>query len=288
MIANMKLFNSLAAIALVTGMMSCQKMDRPALGDYPKDHTVSPTTPLRFYANFDSTNADGKQINIRFGDSISGYPSFFPNSAIKVGTGIRGTSYVGSGGAALQYLNANDFSKSTSFTVSFWEKNSVPTGGKAQFAFTLPDKDYWSTTAMFILFDHTGSGATTDSAVVKFYVNDNGGDHWFELVGGNRIPRIYDGNWHHLVFSYNETTSNMKIYRDGVLINTLNWGGHGQIKLTASSVFNLVVGGMNKHVGLPGPTDDWMESWKGGIDQFRLYNKVLTDAEVLDLFNNKL
>jgi hypothetical protein len=273
--------------ASMLGMISCQKMSRPALGNFPQDHETVPSTPLRFFANFDSTSEASKQINIRFGDSISGYPCFFPNSAIKVQQGIHGTAYAGASGVALQYLNANDFSSSSSFTVAFWAKNSVPTGGKAQFAFTLPDKDYWSTTAMFILFDHTGSGATADSAVVKFYVNDNNGDHWFELVGNNRIPQIYDGNWHHLAFAYSETTSNMKVYKDGALINTLSWGGHGPLRLTPSSVFNLVVGGMNKHVNLPGPRDDWMESWHGGIDQFRLYNKALSDAEVAALFNNK-
>lgn len=277
----------LIGVPFVT-LVGCQKFSRPALGDYPEDVPVSPTTPLRFYVNFDSSKAEDKQINIRFKDSISGYPSFFPNSSLGITPGVRGTGLSGADGAALNYLSANDFANSTSFTVSFWAKNTVPTGGKAQFAFTLPNKDYWSSTCMFLLFDHTGSGATTDSAVVKFYVNDNSGDRWFELVGANRMPNIYDGNWHHLVFAYNETNSTMSIYRDGALYKALVWTGHGQFKVTPSSVFNVVVGGMNKHVKLPGPTDDWMSSWKGSIDQFRLYNKALSDAEVLALYTNKL
>lgn len=268
-------------------LVGCQKFSRPALGDYPEDVPVTPTTPLRFYANFDSSTADDKQINIRFKDSISGYPSFFPNSSLGITPGVRGTAVSGADGAALNYLSANDFSSATSFTVAFWEKNTVPTGGNAQFAFTLPNKDYWSSTCMFILFDHTGSGATTDSAVVKFYVNDNSGDKWFELVGANRMPNIYDGNWHHLAFAYSETTSTMSIYRDGVLYKALEWTGHGQFKVTPSSVFNAVIGGMNKHVSLPGPQDSWMASWKGSLDQFRLYNKALSDAEVLALYTNK-
>jgi len=269
-------------------LVGCQKFSRPTLGDYPEDVPVTPTTPLRFYANFDSTTADDKQINIRFKDSISSYPSFFPASSLGITPGVRGTGLKGAEGAALQYLSANDFANSTSFTVAFWAKNTLPNDGKAQFAFTLPNKDYWSNTCMFILFDHSGSGATADSAVVKFYVNDNGGDKWFELVGNNRMPNIYDNQWHHLAFGYDETTSNMKIYRDGALYTTLSWAGHGQFKVTPSSVFNLVVGGMNKHVKMPGPTDDWMQSWKGSLDQFRLYNKALSDAEVLALFNSKL
>lgn len=287
MIINNKIARLLLIVAPVAGILSCQKMKRPALGNFDKDYVTTPSTALRFYANFDSTEAADKQINIRFKDSISKYPSFFPKSSITVGTGIHGTSLNGTSGAAVQYINANDFSASTSFTVAFWEKNTVPTGGKAQFAFTLPDKDYWASAAMFILFDHTGSNATTDSAVVKFYINDNSGDHWFELVNTDRVSGIYDNNWHHLAFAYDETTSNMKVYKDGSLYRTLSWAGHGAIHLTPSSVFNLVVGGMNKHVSLPGPTDDWMESWKGGLDQFRLYNKALNASEVQALFTNR-
>ena len=107
-------------VAIVAGMAlsSCQKMEKPELGDYEEDVVVTPTTPLRFYVNFDSTSTEDKQTNIRFKDSISGSPSFFPDNSIKVASGVRGTAYQGNLDKNLTYLNTNDWGKSTSFTVA--------------------------------------------------------------------------------------------------------------------------------------------------------------------------
>lgn len=284
--------SSLLIIALA--VMSCQKMKRPALGDYPEDVTVTPTTPLRFYTNFDSTAEADKQINIRFKDSISSYPSFFPDNAIKAIPGIRGTAVMGASGKSLLYLNANDFAKSTSFTVAFWEKNTVP-ASEPQFLFSLVDKDFWHNSGMFAFFEHAGAGSTADSAVVKFAIED----HWFEFVPSNgKMPgKLLDGNWHHMAFVYDETTSKMSYYVDGqpltglpaALTNFMDGATpHGPIKLNPASVSNFVLGGWNKNANVTGPTDAWIQSWQGGLDQFRLYNKALSATEVLALFNSKL
>ncbi len=293
MISN-KLFKLSSVLLLSVAVLSCQKMKRPALGDYPEDKTVTPTTALRFYTSFDSTSAEDKQINIRFKDSISNYPSFFPDASLGYTTGVHGTAYRGASSKALLYLNANDFAKSGSFTIAFWEKNNVPTGGSPQFLFSLVDKDYWHNSGVFALIDHNAAGSNTDSAVVKLAVED----HWFEFTGNNKMPgQLLNNQWHHLAFVYDETTSKMSWYVDGVALtglpsNVVDWkdgaNPHGKMKLTAASVSNFVLGGWNKHVKLAGPTDSWIESWKGSLDQFRLYNKALTATEVQSLFNSKM
>ena len=65
-------------------------------------------------------------------------------------------------------------------------------------------------------------------------------------------------------------------------------GNFGIGKLDLKSATNLVVGGWNKHAGLSGPTDGWISGFSGKMDQFRLYDKVLTASEVLALYNSKL
>ena len=117
--------NLTTALLLVTpiifGLSSCDKLARPALPkDYPQDVPVTPTTSLRFYLPFDSTSEADKQINIRFADSISNYPSFFPDPSTTAVPGVSGTAYQGSLGTFLHYYNANDFGASTSFTIAFW------------------------------------------------------------------------------------------------------------------------------------------------------------------------
>jgi hypothetical protein len=273
-------------------VMSCQKMSRPALGKYPVDNVVLPGGNLRFFASFDSASADAKQINIRFGDSISGYPSFFPDKSITVAPGAHGTAFKNGDGVALEYLNANDFSKATSFTIAFWEKSTgVPQSADGpQFVMSLVDKDYWHNSGIFLLFDHTGAGSTADSAAVSFVVKDN----WFVFHNKDRMPKIYDKNWHHIAFVYDETTSKLATYVDGVFLSglskdaTTQAGLTGPLNMTVASVSNLVLGGWNKHVGLSGPTDSWIKNFPGTLDQFRMYNKALSAADIQALYNSKL
>ncbi len=276
-----KFFRLLPFIALVLVMASCQKMDRPDLGDFPEDTQVTPATSLRFFASFDSTSEADKQINIRFKDSISGYPSFFPDNSISVVPGVRGTAYKGNLDKNLIYLNPNDWGKSTSFTVAFWMKKDGINNNDAEFVMSIRSTSgHWSNSNMLLIFDHKGAGSTPDSSVVKLMVSEIGnGDHWFELVGNNRLARVTDNQWHHLAFAYDETTSTMRIYRDGVLYNTQTWGGHGGIKMDYTKATAFYIGGK---------TTDWGKSFNGSLDQVRLYNAALSAADVLNLFTNKL
>lgn len=273
--------NLLLGGAFLGGMVSCQKMEKPALGQYPEDKVVVPTTPLRFFVNFDSTTDADKQINVRFKDTVSGYPSFFPDASISYVNGVHGTAYMGNMDKNLTYYNSNDFTSSTSFSIAFWEKHDGVPPEDAQFAMSIPSTaGHWSNSMMLLIFDHAKAGATKDSAIIKLMVAEVGnGDHWFEFSGKNRVPNILDNQWHHLAFTYDETTSNLNLYVDGSLYNTQSWAGHGAIKMPADKATGFY---------LAGKTTDWGKAFDGGIDQFRLYNKPLSAAEVLDLYNNKL
>lgn len=286
-----KNFSNLMGLALAVAVFSsCQKMNRPALGDYPTDHTVTPATELRFYTPFDSSTAEAKQINIRFADSISGYPSFFPDKSISYTAGQRGTALKLSAGNAIKYVNANDFDKASSFTMAMWVKSTGVPHSNPQFVMSLVDKDYWHNSGMFLLFDHDGAGSTADSAAVSLVIKDN----WFVFHNKDRIPRIYNQQWHHLAFVYDQNTSKLTTYVDGVALTGLSsdatsqGGLTGPLNFPAGSVSNIVLGGWNKHAGISGPTDSWIDSFPGLLDQFRLYNKALSGTEILALFNSKL
>src|SRR5262245_33891441 len=173
----MSIKNIIQKFFLLTGAVvaitSCQKMERPALGDFPKDTPVTPTTPLRFYTPFDSAAPEDRQINIRFKDSISNYPSFFPDKSIGYTTGIRGTALKGNSANAIKYVNANDFAAAAqSFSMAVWIKGTGVPHTNPQFVMSLVDKDYWHNSGIFLLFDHDQccgggtQGSTADSANV--------------------------------------------------------------------------------------------------------------------------
>jgi hypothetical protein len=171
-------------------------------------------------------------------------------------------------------------------SISIWVKK-LPEA-QTQFLFAYQDDTYsWSHSSMFLLLENQTMTKTT----MKLYFLDQ----WLEFSGSNDLQKpLFDGNWHHLVFSYDQTTSKMTYYFDGQPITNAPSGAtdvksngvaRGALDLSHGGAF--VLGGWNKHAGLDGPTDSWASSFPGAMDQLRLYGKALSASEVLALYSSK-
>lgn len=264
----------LSAILISAG---CSKKSRPVLGDFPKDQDphfpLYPGGPLKFYSAFDGTSAD-KLMNAV--DSIrANFPSENPLAAT---TGISGKAIQGDGAKAIKYPSANDFGQVTSCTISLWVNNTV--NPNTELYFSLVDRDYWHGSSAFLLVEH----AAADKCTFKFALQD----HWVEYTNQSFTKPLFNGQWHHLAFTYDETTSILKIYFDGQEVPAPGGGNLGIGPLNLRNASSLVVGGWNKHAGIEGPTDSWISGFTGKMDQFRLYGKALTASEILALYNSKL
>lgn len=270
---NQILKNGMFILVLFTLVSGCKKTSRPALGDYPMD-TNPPGGPLKFYAAFDGISTNPLMNAV---DSIrANFPSDNPLASV---TGVSGKGIQGNGTKAVKYPSANDFRDVTSCTISMWVNNTV--NPNTELYFSLASKDYWHESAAFLLVEH----AAVDKCTFKFALMD----HWVEYTNQSFTKPLFNGQWHHLAFTYDEVSSILKIYFDGVEVPTPGTSGNFGIgKLNLKTATNLVVGGWNKHAGLTGPTDGWINGFTGKMDQFRLYNKVLTASEVLALYNSKL
>jgi hypothetical protein len=284
-IKNNHLRATLSATLVMLFFLSCQKMDRPKLGDYPKDANP-PGGPLKFYASFDGTTTDPLKNAV---DSVRA--NFAVSNPFSSVTGIKGQGVKGLAAKdkAIKYSSANDFARSTSVSVAYWLKQSPQTDGEPEFHFSLPSRDFWHESAMFLLVEKGGpnnDNSTASQMACTFALQD----HWVEFRGVNRLPNVLDGNWHHLAFVYDQTTSIVKAYVDGVAVPYTGTGNNlGLGALQFKNVADFVIGGWNKHApGVSGPQDGWIHSYSGAMDQFRLYGKALTAAEVQALFNSKL
>jgi len=281
----------LLATPIIFGLIGCDKLARPALPkDYSQDVPVTPTTSLRFYLPFDSTSEADKQINIRFKDSISNYPSFFPDPSTMAVPGVRGTAYQGSSSTFLHYYNANDFGAATSFTISFWlnatiaEKNNSNACGVMALAST---SNFWSEFAVYA--DNTTKGSS-DSMDLKFAFsadNSGGNTNWAfaGYTGNNRWPAMYDGNWHHVAFTYDAAAKTGTLYRDGIQFDQKT----GQSIAFDGKASQFVVGGFQEAASVVDTYahNSWMAGFAGAIDQVRLYNAALSATDVAALYNNK-
>jgi hypothetical protein len=269
-----KIIPQILALVVLLALASCQKLSRPALGDYPKDANP-PGGPLKFYAAYDGSTSDPLMNAV---DSIRA--NFASSNPLASVTGISGKAIQGDGTKAVKYTSANDFKGATSCTIAMWINNAV--NSNTELLFSLASKDYWHESAAFLLLEH----ATPTKCQLKFALQD----HWVEYIDNFNKP-LFDGNWHHLAFTYDETGSTIKVYFDGAEVPLPsgaagNFAGLGKLKLTNAT--NLVVGGWNKHAGISGPTDGWINGFTGKMDQFRLYGKALSASEVQALYNSKL
>ncbi len=131
---------------------------------------------------------------------------------------------------------------------------------------------------------------TTKKALAEvFSAEDGGGVHgWqMEMVGGDAGAfcqgtndydsgaSVSDGNWHFWVNTYDG--KNVEVYVDGVL------------KMTAAcapnnTTINYTIGAQCSGPGytLCGLYNEW---WKGSIDEVRIYNRILSQQDIQNLYN---
>ena len=257
-------------------------MHRPELGNYPADANP-PTGPLKFYVAFDGTSTNPLMNAV---DSIKAtFPSDnpFTNSA-----GVSGSGATGVNQKFIKYPSFNSWAGSSSISVSVWfkqngqTKNNNGTNGPAHI-FTLKAQDgfHWSGGVALFFLEGDNAGCAVKTMFVT-PVTDN----WFTWEGGQTIAGLCNNQWHHLVFTYDETNSTAKLYIDGVQNpNTRTWAGHGALNLATTKISEYRVGaGPSNNFA----SDDWLAaSFKGGIDQLRMYSVALTAAEIQALYASK-
>lgn len=291
---------------LFTGLVSCmllfsacQKMNRPGLGDYPKDSNP-PGGPLKFYVAFDGTTANPLMNAV---DSIrANFPSDNPLASTD---GVSGKGVQGASKRFIRYPSFNDWAASSSFSVSVWFKKNGQTtnnvgGNGPEYIFSLrarrrdaQNNYHWSNAVMFLFLEGNNAGCAVKAMCVSPSVasnpNSSPRDNWFTWENAQSIPGLLNDQWHHLVIVYDETNSAMRLYVDGVAnANIKSWAGQGAIRLSQSFISEYRVG--------RGPRNDndgdgeagWLQSsFKGKMDQLRFYGKALTAAEVTALFTAK-
>ena len=282
----MKRINILFILGLLAiTFFSCQKMEQPPLGDYLKDSNP-PGGPLNFYVAFDGSSTDPLRNAV---DSIrASFPSDNPLTSV---AGISGKAIKGENKKFITYAKPNDWAVvSQSFTISVWikhdgqTKNNTGTNGPEYMVSFKSSNGHWSGSNLLFFLE----GNNTAAAVKAMLVDKNNADNWFTWEGATfSVAGLLDNNWHHLAIVYNHANSTMTFYKDGVAnANARTWGTHGPINFDNSKISEVRIGagpGTNYN------TDDWLSStWKGELDQFRLYSAPLTAAQISALYTSKL
>lgn len=284
-----KIMTFLITIAFVSG---CQDLNRPVLGDYPKDSNPA-GGPLKFYSAFNGTTSD---VLMNAVDSIR---ANFPTANTTTATdGISGKAIQGGVGKFVTYAKPNDFGKTaSSFTISFWEKhdgqtknNALTNGPEYVVSFTSPSDYHWSSGNFFLMLEGDNTKCAVKFVLVTGLADDGTSsktDTWLTWEGDGSIQGLLDNQWHHCVFVYDEKTSGLTFYKDGGVIGTKTWTGHGALGLVDAKINSMRIG-CGPQGNADDKTDNWLAStWKGGLDQFRMYGTALSSTDVSDLFSGK-
>lgn len=109
------------------------------------------------------------------------------------------------------------------------------------------------------LWLHTAYGIHfTSDGTIKFYVSTDNG---FSPALAIMAPQVFDGDWHHLMASYDALTGTATLYMDGNAIGTKT-GLSGPV---GTSIYHdLTIG-----------ADSWGDGFDGQIDNLRIYNGIV-------------
>ena len=276
--------NAIYILVFFIAASGCKKLSQPAMPDYPKDidprFPLYPGGPLKFYAAFEAPTNPVDSIRANFG---------ILSDASLVTGGVRG-SCIQLNGAKNGYVwfpSANDYGASTNFTISFWinitmaQKDNNHAVGVLAFA---SSSNFWSNICFYA---DNNAKSPSDSMDLKIHFGGpGGGDNWdFANYNFQRAwPKMYDGNWHQVAFTYDASAKVGTVYRDGVQFDKKT---NETIAFTNAS--KVILGGFQEADGIQGnyAGNTWMAGFPGKMDQVRLYGTALSASDILAIYNNK-
>jgi hypothetical protein len=219
------------------------------------------TTNLEAWYKFDGGNTNMLLDSSGKGRSLTNNGATFDSNNCRTGSGsvyLNGSS---------QYLDINSSinpytiwnSGGGGITFSVWFKMSTSSGAWTRI-FSFSDGAVGSNPTNQIVFYRNG---TNNTIYIQFATVSNAGQY---LSTANWV----DNNWHHMVWSIS-SSGNWTIYMDNVNLNV-------NINAVVSNITWT-----RRYIGRSSvATDGW---YVGNIDDFRIYNKVLSADEVNILYN---
>jgi hypothetical protein len=264
-----------ATILLSAAFISCSKTETlPPIGGYNNAGEVASTNLVAYWG----MDGDGKE-------SKSGKaPSKSVNATYTAG--LKGSAL----SLAKGYISFDEITALNSLpnaTISAWvnvkNNSSAPTC-----FFTLTRPNEWA--GNINLMSETGwKTAASDTMVVKGLVVTKvaGNDSWQDSRnepnnGGVQAAKVA-GKWAHLVITWDGATSMFKVYANGVKVSNPDWekrGTTGPLNFTTPTKAVIGAWGTN----LTTTSEAWQIPMTGQIDELRVYNKALTDADISALY----
>jgi hypothetical protein len=245
--------------------------------DYPEQPAAPAYNPLKLFLPFDGNVEDGSTYSDFWVLSPVGNLSFPDGRSGKAYKGGAGMYFLaGSANAPGTMMLADTLSGFKAFTVAYWMYLPVADVGGAQCIFSIPNKTgQWGNMDIY-----------TDWGRVRLHVSNK---RTGILTEGwvTDEPSVIVDRWVHYAIRYSGETSTFTIFIDGEVKWTQIIPDYGEIVFETPNTFIIGNFGQNAVPPLSLELGVWAEAFKGTLDQFRLYNAALSDAEIKSLFDSQ-
>jgi hypothetical protein len=257
-------------------------------------------------------------------DTVGGLTPKSTGTGVTYPAGQRGKAYKGSEAGFLLYElpTASKIKTLKAFTVSLWAKmvpNTVATtDAPEQMLFHVDGKGDWIWGNLFLLQHRNWPEGETEQSkdyaeMDCYFWKDNAtstvGDPWKGQRGSGWFQKVVSNDkWVHIICTYDNVASEFRAYVNGALVTAYDgtaytgierWqGDHAEDNPTPAArlgdlKFNeptlLAIGSWaDKADGTALVEDAWASPFKGSLDEFRIYDRGLTAAEVDALFKAEL
>lgn len=302
----MKLITSLQFLA-IAGATAAMALGMPACSKKSSGHTGTNVQPLGGYVSSDSVasssligywpfDADGNDHKGGLTATPTGSPSY--SSA-----GVRGNAYTGSAGTYLTFTLPNgggQYQNIGSYSESFWFKVASQDTITQGVFFMEGASTQDELLTEIEPFSDTLAGSA-DSIRIHTGFNDLNSPT-YQLF----VPETFDtmavGKWVHEVVTYNGGTSTYTVYQNGIPMGTNSAFSNGKYITpnplwtdgTATTPLGMI--GFNSDPPQTIIIGSWPDqlfgqsatknTFMGQLDEFRIYNKALSQQEVAGLFLN--
>ena len=263
-----KIITSLAVAAVTLGLSSCQKEFDPAsyapplnIGGYTNSKEIASANLVGYWA------FDGNLV-----DSVSNTPGV--NTGTGFSPGNKGQALQGSLNSYVITSPSAGVTALKSFTITTWMNTPPPTTGVIGLFALANTKEFWGNIEIFI-----ENGSTNENGKLRIHINNGSGD---KTYAADNVLNLFD-KWVGLAVSYDETSGMVKLYVNGSIVSSGTVAG-----LTGPLVFantGKIVFGTTQFQTTPSLTSatgkqDWASYLTGQLDEFRIYNKALSNEEV--------
>jgi hypothetical protein len=209
-------------------------------------------------------------------DSVSG--QLGTSTGTSFGTGTKKQALQTGANGYVLFTPGASITGMSSYTISYWVNAPVNANGIAGTVNLSHNSNFWGNIDQFF-----ENGGTASAAKFRVHVtNGNGKEHWIAKDG---IPNVF-GKWTHLATSFDGATKTFKFYVNGAQSVTETDAAFGDLQFTNSG--KLVFGTVH-FMTIPSLTsshgaEPWAGYLNGLMDEVRIFNKALTNDEVLALY----